>query len=431
MVMRVQDFPRPADRSVRGIHWSASVYHPSGSSLNWWINELLAMHIKWVKLLDDGKGSSREVCGSLLDNGIIPIVRLYRHCPNPGHLCAKEKETVGHLHALGVRYFETNNEPNLPVEWKDGEWLEGGRPEVVMEHWLRDARMVIELGGYPAFPALAQCAHHGESGSIPWYVKAFAWLHDHAYEAARDVFTSGAWIAVHDAVLNHCYREGYSWHFEYPYDPICQEDQPGKTIMLDDNSLIGHRVPATLLHEHFGLRVPVISTEGGIFAPNGGWQQWDDRYPGYDYEGHAERVVAMFEWLRVNAEDYFFAMCPWLIANERMGHSDPAWTQDAWYRDGRELPVIAAVKAMGPEPVAPLPMPLELALLHASWNKRGLAYNPDAAFPTYAREYDLGSPLTPEFDVRWEGRVYRVQGFTGAIVYAEVGDWGNVQSLAW
>jgi hypothetical protein len=133
----------------------------------------------------------------------------------------------------------------------------------------------------------------------------------------------------------------------------------------------------------------------------------------------------------VNAEDYFFAMCPWLIANERMGHIDRAWTEDAWYRMDYELAVIPAIKAMGPEPSPPPVLPLERALRNATWNRRGLAYNPGAAFPTYAREHDLGSPLTPEFDVNWEGNAYRVQGFTGAIIYAQVGDWSAIQSLPW
>jgi len=430
--MNLQDFPRPANGSRRGIHWSAAVFHPFGSSLDWWINELLAMDIKWVKLLDDGGGSAKHVCEKLLVKEIIPIVRLYRPRPNPGRLDEREKKTISDLIAIGVKYFETNNEPNLATEWQQGEWQTGGRPEVVMQHWLADAQAVIELGGYPAFPALAQCSYDSESGSIPWYINAFAWLDENAHADAQEVFSSGAWIAVHDGVLNHCYKDdGGAWHFEYPYDPICQADQPGKTIMDDDSSLIGHRVPAKLLQDHFGLQVPVISTEGGVFAPKGGWQQWDGRYPGYNYDGHAERAVAMYQWLRSNAEEYFFAMCPWLIANERMGHISPAWTEDAWYELGRDLPVVAAVKAMGVEPVPPPPLPLDDTLRNAAWNRRGLSYNPDAGFPRYARLNRLGSPLTAEFDITWKGKTYRVQAFTGAIIYAEVGDWSNIKSVSW
>jgi len=430
--MNLADFPRPANKSHRGIHWSPGVFHPDGSSLEWWINELQEMDIRWVKLLDDGGGSSKHVCRKLLDRDIIPIVRVYRGRPNPGHLSERDLQTVADLVALGVRYFEPNNEPNLPVEWKQGEWQPGGRPEVVMEHWLQDAKAVIALGAYPAFPALAQSAKHPEHGSIPWYSKAFEWLDEQAHSDALEVFSGGAWIAVHDAVLNHCYKDDDGeWHFEYPYDPICQEDQPGKTIMEDDNSLLGHRVPIQLLEERFGLQVPVISTEGGVFAPKGGWQVWDPRYPGYNYNGHAERTVAMFKWLKDNIEAYFFAMCPWLIASERMGHVDPSWTEDAWYRIDDELPVVDAVKAMGPDPIPPSPVPLDQTLRNAAWNRRGLAYNPNAAFPQYARQHNLGSPLTGEFDVTWEDKTYRVQGFTGAILYAAVGDWGNIRRLSW
>jgi len=430
--MNLADFARPANGSRRGIHWSPSVFHPTGSSLDWWLKELLAMNVKWVKVLDNGGGSSKHVCQKFLEHEIIPIVRLYRARPNPGHLNEENLQTVATLVQMGVKYFECNNEPNLPLEWQDGQWQNGGRPELVMQDWLQDAKAIIARGGYPALPALAQCGHQNETGSIPWYVKAFQWLDEHAHGDAAYVFGNGAWIAVHNAVLNHCYKDDQgAWHFEYPLDPICQADQPGKTVMDDDNSLIGHRVPVKLLQDRFGLKVPVISTEGGLPVPRGGWQVWDQRYPGYNYEGHAERTMAMFEWLRSNGEDYFFAMCPWIIASERMGHIDPAWTEDSWYRMDRDLPVVAAVKGMGAEALPPPPLPLDDSLRNAAWNRRGIAFNPDAAFPRHARQNNLGSPLTGEFDVDWRGKTYRAQGFTGAIVYAEVGDWGNIQKLSW
>ena len=431
--MNLADYPRPANGSRRGIHWSPSVFHPSGSTLAWWINELQAMHMQWVKLLDDGMGSSKHLCRRLLQNEIIPIVRLYRGRPNPGRLSEREKNTVSELVEIGVRYFEPNNEPNLAEEWQEDEWQSGGRPDVVMQFWLQDAQAIISRGGLPAFPALAQNGFHSEFGSIPWYSNAFQWLSEQAHDEAVAVFEHGAWIAAHDALLNHCYQdEDGEWHFEYPDDPLCQADQPGKTIMDDDNSLHGHRVPVRLLAEHLGLQVPVISTEGGVFVPSGGWQQWDERYPGFNYDGMAQRTVAMFEWLRINAEDYFFAMCPWLVASEKMGHIDPMWKESAWYRMDRDLPVVEAVKAMGPEPEPPPPpLPLHDALRHAAWSKRGLSYNPKAAFSVYARQHGLGSPLTGEFDVELQGQSYRVQGFTGGIVYADMGRWSDVRHLRW
>ncbi len=63
----------------------------------------------------------------------------------------------------------------------------------------------------------------------------------------------------------------------------------------------------------------------------------------------------------------------------------------------------------------------------AAWDTVGINYNPEAAFSRYAREHGLAIPLTNEFDVNG----YRCQGFVGGIVYAKIGDWGNVQHATW
>jgi N-acetyl-anhydromuramyl-L-alanine amidase AmpD len=67
----------------------------------------------------------------------------------------------------------------------------------------------------------------------------------------------------------------------------------------------------------------------------------------------------------------------------------------------------------------------------AAWGAAGIAFNPQAAFANYAREHDLGVPQTDEFDFSHEGVTYRGQGFGKAIVYAKVGDWGNMKELSW
>ena len=101
--MRIQDFPRPNHDNRRGVHWSAAVYHPTGAQLDYWISELQAMHIKWVKVMDDSGGSSLELCQRLLAAEIMPIVRLYRLEPNPGHIGGREEDTVRRLRSAGVR----------------------------------------------------------------------------------------------------------------------------------------------------------------------------------------------------------------------------------------------------------------------------------------------------------------------------------------
>lgn len=68
---------------------------------------------------------------------------------------------------------------------------------------------------------------------------------------------------------------------------------------------------------------------------------------------------------------------------------------------------------------------------HAAWNASGIPYNPEAAFSRHARLHALGKPETQEFDFTFQGREYRGQGFSKAIVYCEVGYWGDIMELSW
>jgi hypothetical protein len=363
--VELSDFERPP--GLRGIHGSPGTH--ANFDHDHWIGQCREMGICLYKLMDDGSASVLQFAKKLRAQNIMPIVRMWGDRPNLSTLSSKALSTVKSYIDQGItRWFEVNNEPNLPYEWRSGEWRSGGRPDLVAQNWLRDAESVIELGGYPAFPALAQCSQNPDSSSIQWYIEAFEWMARSAAGTAREVFSRGAWIASHDGVLNHCYRDGDGdWHFEYPYDPINQADKPGTTIMDDDNSLIGHRVAVQLLKEHFDLVVPVMSTEGGVFVPYDAVVQWDPRYPGYDVNGHAERTVAMYRWLEDNAPNYYFGMCPWLIASELMGHPPGPWSKDCWFWVGQELPVVAAVKQMGPPRTGPRPEPTEKARLVSKW----------------------------------------------------------------
>ncbi len=67
----------------------------------------------------------------------------------------------------------------------------------------------------------------------------------------------------------------------------------------------------------------------------------------------------------------------------------------------------------------------------AAWNAANIPFNPNAAFPKYAREHDLGNPITQEFDFAYRGVNYRGQGFSLAIVYCQVGDWDNLKEMSW
>ena len=365
--MRVEDFPRPASDNRRGIHWSATVYHPVGSTADFWVAELKAMGIKWVKLLDDSGGSSLDLCKRLLAADIMPIVRLFRATPNPGAIGGRETDTVRRMVAAGVRYFETNNEPDLPAEWRGGHmppnWM-----EIVVDNFIIDADRIIGLGGLPAFPAMGVGA---QDNPIELVVQ----------KGRADLFHSGAWVAIHNYTLNH--------PLDYPYDevnqkgaPVSQEEyerfgpwawegrprelinewraadkNPGNTLADDAACFLGFHLLDQMIVKTLGHKVPIISTEGG---PVIGWKD-DRRYPRLDPKTHAEWVVTINDFLQGGCEihglrspDNYFTMCHWLIGNYRMGFISPGWESQSWYTDWwndefnlrGELPVVAAVKAM-------------------------------------------------------------------------------------
>ena len=89
-----------------------------------------------------------------------------------------------------------------------------------------------------------------------------------------------------------------------------------------------------------------------------------------------------------------------------------------------------------PPPPPPPPPPsdpdeISLALRHCAWNEAGIAYNPDAAFAVYARDFVLGAPVTNEVDLVIGDVMYRLQGYMRGIVYAIAGQWDQVRHIIW
>jgi protocatechuate 3,4-dioxygenase beta subunit len=369
--MRLEDFPRPKDDNRRGVHWSASIYHPTGSALDFWLKELQAMHIKWVKLLDDGGGSSTEVCQRLIAADIMPIVRLWRGEPNPGHIGGREEDTIRRLVAVGVRYFETNNEPDLPAEWK-GNWMPSNWLDIVIDNFIIDADRVLGLGGLPALPAMGVGSRDNPVALV-------------VAKGRGDLFEKGAWVAIHNYTLNH--------PLDYPFDsvnqkgtPVSQEEydrlapwgwegrpreminewraadkNPGDTLIEDASCFLAFHLMDQMIVKTLGHPVPIISTEGG---PVVGWKE-DRRYPRIDPFLHAASVVAINDFMQggrdihgIRCPDSYFSMCHWLLANYRLGFLAPGWESQSWYTDWwngefnlkGELPVVAAVKAMPNRP---------------------------------------------------------------------------------
>ena len=358
--MKLSKYPRPARDNGRGIHWSPGTVHPEGDALAPWLEELQRLNVKWVKLLDDGSGSSLELCRRLVQNEMMPIVRLSHSYPNPGALSRQHEETIRQLVDVGVHYFETNNEPDLPAAWKDArlppDWL-----SIVVEQFIYDAERILELGGLPGVPAMSAGSQIDPVSLI-------------ARADRSDLFVRGAWIAIHNYALNHpldypdddvnqngeqITRKEYeslpTWAWdEQPRQLINiwrrQGKQPGQTIEDTADGWRSFELVDRMAREALGYSVPVIGTEGGVVV---GWRD-DRRYPRVTPELHCKRTVEINQFMQTRAPNYLFSVCHWLLANQRLGHQVTDWESQAWFSDwwattfgieGR-LPTVDAVRDM-------------------------------------------------------------------------------------
>ncbi len=414
MPKEIKDFPRPPSDNGRGLHGSASTGWSGGTEgYDYWISELAAMGIKWFKVLDDG-GDSIRFCENLLAAGIFPIVRIIRQDPppndipepNPGHVGAAEEETIKRLIAAGVRYFETNNEPNQGAEWKHnampGDTLEAAK--LVALNWLFDARMILEAGGLPGLPAISAGGEMDLMGAL-------------VALGRQDVLLDGCWIALHNYSLNHPlgypdepvnrngapltpehYDQGMLTQWTWwnndigraeTLDEVNREREmcknPAQTIVQDHACFREFEYYNHLAVKYLGRAIPIISTEGGMLVG----RREDPRYPRVTPDAQCSQTVAMFDFMQRQAPDYYFAATPWLLL-ESAGCESDAWNSSFWRRaagdgtDGRNgippialpgipwgerLPVIDAVKAMpnlarrlpGIQPAPPMQAPVVVA----------------------------------------------------------------------
>ncbi len=409
MLKELVDFPRPSNDNGRGLHGSAMVGWAGGSEgYDYWIGELVALGCKWFKILDDN-GDSLPFCERLLQAGIFPIVRIIRRdpppntspAPNPGHIGPTEEETLKRLIAAGVRYFETNNEPNLSAEWKQNaipsDTLETAK--LVALNWLFDARLILEAGGLPGLPAQSV-------GSAMDLIGALVSL------GKQDLLLEGCWIALHNYCLNRPldypddkvnrtglalssedYDQGpytdWAWWNASLKGPDSLDEvnaarslgkNPVQTIISEHACFREFEYYNTLAIKYLGRSIPIISTEGGYLVG----RREDPRYMRLTPEAHCDATVALFDFMQRQAPDYYFAATPWLLV-ESTGLETDAWESSFWQRalrngsDGRSgippgpvpgavlgdhLPVVDGVRRMpnlprrltGNQPIPPRPI---------------------------------------------------------------------------
>ncbi len=101
----LRQFPRPPGDNGRGVHWAHSTSRWGQNDWGFWKEQIQAMNLKWVKVLDDGGGSALGLVKRLVDLQVMPVVRFYRLEPNPGVISSGVIELARRYVELGAVYF--------------------------------------------------------------------------------------------------------------------------------------------------------------------------------------------------------------------------------------------------------------------------------------------------------------------------------------
>lgn len=319
-------------RNPRGLHVKSALVTPLEYS-RWQEG-----HYGWVKLVA-AREEYVDDAYDFLRMGITPIVRIYRGRWGAQPMDQAVRDQMLLYLEAGVKWFEFWNEPNLSIEWPEGvdiDWRNTSIMNPLMDNWLAWAEFLVSQGAYPGFIPLAE-SNDPKAAAVRWMDTWLAYMAARHKDRFRNVLANGAYCATHPYILNHYYQERPGggprrpeeqnalepgWHFEYPYDPICQRTDPGRTVYGGTaQTPYGDPVGLTAMGRMFNERcaslfgtqaVPVVGTEGGIwpFRDQPAYQQ-DTRYPPYTLQSQAEGTVAMFDWISRNAPPWFFGVCLW------------------------------------------------------------------------------------------------------------------------
>lgn len=357
---RLADYPRPVNDNGRGAHYAPTILGQPAGMVDFFIDELREMNIKWVKIMqgDVPKIEHQYLVEQLIANDIEPIIRVYKPYNDPyQHLTGLVEAAA----PLGVHYFELYNEPNIagfPGGWRDGEAISVDR---ILELWLPAAEAIHNAGGYPGLPTLATGGTVDDMQFLRDFLRKLA-------ATGRTDLLHRAWLPLHNYFLNH--------PFDYPTDQVNLFDvrltdaeiarrglspaqvqainnarlnaklpggyYVGDTIDADSNGFRKFDAYANIFFDEFGFYIPIITTEGGPLVGDA----QDPRYPPVTQDDLTELTLRAYHYMLDDAPAYYFAYAPWIMANAAGGHWDGAWEEAAWYKvDGSTLPVVDALKA--------------------------------------------------------------------------------------
>ncbi len=332
--MALSEYPRPpAPDTGWGIHDDPSCgWVPKDPDA--FFKELKGKYgFSWFKVLDCGLNKV-EVVKAASRQGVEPVVRLYAggphpHYPRPGKEEKRFREMIRTYVKAGAHYFETGNEPNLGMEWSQGEYDKSERIERLCRQWLRVKKIVQEEGGIPVFYAMTP----GSAGQ--WYDECFATFTK--WDKIEEAF-AGAAIGAHLCTLNH--------PVDYPFNP--KKNLPHATkrerfdSLMKDNScyLLGELI-MHLMEKYLPYPVPILSTEGGAAVES----SEDGNYPVITPELHDTMNMDIFNRFNPKHPKYWgdplFAQMSWIYHTDTGSFMMGSWFGHPKYGD---MPVLETMQ---------------------------------------------------------------------------------------
>lgn len=363
--MDLHEYPRPANDTGIGVHWTIGFASTIGMGKirDFWIPELKAMGVKWVKIFNhDGAIDFAEL---MLSEGMMPVVRIYRPSPYPSAFDLRDIVHIDALIRVGVRYFEFNPEPDQDTEWKGGR-VPANAQELAVENIIANMDTILERGGMPGVPAVSNGSRWDLVGKI-------------VARGRKDIFNGPVWQAIHNysrnRPLDYPYdvgnQEGASYTQRF-YQTLAEEEwgedawrgralhevnklrlercNPGATIMDDNACWLAYEFFDARNRRHIGRSIPILSTECGYLVG----EDTDPRYPATTPDLHmaqtleACRVMMGTSTRFPAAPDYYFCSAFWLIGNAVLGSTSKWAEHHAWYSErwgGNALPIVRALRA--------------------------------------------------------------------------------------
>jgi hypothetical protein len=361
----------------RGVHLQPFGHHGTWmEEADYWVDLLVSMGMSWVVLINEGDSvrQPREDFNPikvLLDAGIIPIIREGGVAfPFPFKDHETFRWTVEVYGQYGLKpFWIIRNEPFDNREWRNQEVPPQAEAwDIVMRVWSQAAEFIASNGGYVGFPD-GPCYGLNPFEKIKAYGcqwifdegKGYYTGHHYGKNRPRDypydpVTRYGAQLTeeAYRRLLDD-YADDRQW-WEEPIELINQRrtdlQSASLTAIDDDTCWRGWEKIAHWSLQSFGYVVPMAMTEGGWVPRDrpGTGPNTDIRTPHTTPKMVAKKTVQMYD-----TPSPFFAICPWLLADQDMGGS--GWPFDAWHgwayseKYGRKKPVILALQDTPPKEI--------------------------------------------------------------------------------